>query len=238
MTFHDRLRGFSLVELAIVLMVVSLLIGGMLVPFSAQQELSRRKETEQMLKEAKEALIGFALINQRLPCAAPVGTADGAAGTPCNPPVMPNNPRFGIFPWQTVGVAHQRDQWAHRFTYSVTPAMTVNPIDCFAGAGDITVRTRDAAGALVNLTGLNEAVAVILSHGKEAAWAYTDAGVRVADSANINTDEDTNSGAAGTSFVSRPIAAPGSPVPGEFDDALVWVTRNELVARMAAAGRC
>ena len=63
-------RGFTLIELAIVMFIVALMLGGMLLPLSAQQDVRARSETTRMMNEAREALIGFAMINDRFPCPA------------------------------------------------------------------------------------------------------------------------------------------------------------------------
>jgi prepilin-type N-terminal cleavage/methylation domain-containing protein len=63
-------RGFTLIELAIVMFIVALLLGGMLMPLSAQQDVRARTNTEKLLLEAKETLLGFAALNERLPCPA------------------------------------------------------------------------------------------------------------------------------------------------------------------------
>jgi type II secretory pathway pseudopilin PulG len=66
----QRPLGFSLIELAMVLFIVSLLIGGLLMPLSAQRDIRARGETERLLSEAREQVIGFAAAQQRLPCPA------------------------------------------------------------------------------------------------------------------------------------------------------------------------
>jgi prepilin-type N-terminal cleavage/methylation domain-containing protein len=63
-------RGFSLVELAVVLAIVAFTIGGMLMPLGAQRDIRARQDTEKQLADAKELLIAFAITNQRLPCPA------------------------------------------------------------------------------------------------------------------------------------------------------------------------
>ncbi len=67
---RGRSAGFSLFEVAVVLVVVGLLVGGVLVPLSTQVELNRVRKTTAQLAEIKEALIGFAVRNGRLPCPA------------------------------------------------------------------------------------------------------------------------------------------------------------------------
>lgn len=63
-------RGFTLTELALVLLIVGLLLGGMLMPLSMQEDVRRGADTQKTLNEARDALIGFALANDRLPCPA------------------------------------------------------------------------------------------------------------------------------------------------------------------------
>lgn len=75
-----RRGGFTLTELAIVLFIVSLLIGGMLVPLSAQMEVRGRQETDHALANIRDALTGFAVVNGRLPCPAPATLASGTTG--------------------------------------------------------------------------------------------------------------------------------------------------------------
>ena len=54
-------RGFTLIELAIVLVVITILIGGLAVPLSAQIQARRIAETKRSLEAAREAIIGYAL---------------------------------------------------------------------------------------------------------------------------------------------------------------------------------
>ena len=67
---NNEQQGYSLVELAVVMLIVALLIGGLLLPLSAQQEIRSRQETERILANAREVLLGFAALNERLPCPA------------------------------------------------------------------------------------------------------------------------------------------------------------------------
>ena len=78
-----RQRGFTLIELAIVLLILGALLAGILIPFTTQVELRRVGETQKTLVEIREALIGFAAANGRLPCpasAASNGQENFAAG--------------------------------------------------------------------------------------------------------------------------------------------------------------
>ncbi|MGZ8256366.1 MAG: type II secretion system protein, partial [Gallionella sp.] len=62
--------GFTLIEMAMVLMIVALVLGGMLPVISGQIEQQRTNETRKQLAEIREALLGFVVTNNRLPCPA------------------------------------------------------------------------------------------------------------------------------------------------------------------------
>ena len=54
-------RGFTLIEMAIVLVIITILIGGLAVPLSAQIQARRIAETRKTLNEAREAVMGYAM---------------------------------------------------------------------------------------------------------------------------------------------------------------------------------
>ncbi len=64
----DYKKGFTLVELAMVLFIVGLLLGGLLVPLSTRLEQESRSQTNITMGEIKETLLGYSVINGKLPC--------------------------------------------------------------------------------------------------------------------------------------------------------------------------
>ncbi|MFP5409183.1 MAG: type II secretion system protein [Gammaproteobacteria bacterium] len=91
-----RIRGFSLIELAIVLVIVTLLIGGLAVPLTAQIQARRIAETKKTLEEAREAIIGYAMshsISNKCTC---TYNSDGVLAltslppSSCNPHASPD----------------------------------------------------------------------------------------------------------------------------------------------------
>lgn len=58
-----RTRGFTLIELAIVLVIITVLIGGLAMPLSAQIEARRIAETRKDMEAIQDALIGYAMSN-------------------------------------------------------------------------------------------------------------------------------------------------------------------------------
>lgn len=215
-------RGFTLTELAIVLLIVALLIGGMLVPLSTQTELRRSGETGKLLTEAVEALTGFAASHSAsdgkpyLPC--PDTDNDGAenrSGNVCTA-------QEGRLPWTTLGLGHQ-DAWGNRLRYAVSATYS-NSGSGFTLTTAGTLRVcADAACAATLATAVP---AVVVSHGTNGAGAYNLAGGTNAAPSNAdelaNTDGDSD-------FVLATAAG--------FDDLVVWLSPNILFTRMIASGR-
>lgn len=232
--------GFTLTELTIVLIILALLIGGMMLPLSAQQDIRLNAETTRQLDEIREALIGFSTAKGYFPCPAK-STSDGNEDRNAATEKCTGGKRYGLLPWVTLGVKPS-DGWGHLFLYSVTPAFSHGkPADRFtmASTPDITIKTRDAAGNLVNLSNAGDIPAVVLSTGKNGHLSWTlDQANQNPDSAGSNDDEDINALATsdGKTFVSRSSSGTDSGI-GEFDDLVVWISPYILFNRMIAAGR-
>jgi type II secretory pathway pseudopilin PulG len=237
--FPSGARGFSLVEIAIASVVIGLILGSILVPISRQSELRQKNDTQKLLDETREALLGFALANGYLPCPAVSSTnglEDRTAG------VCTGGKRQGFVPWQTLGVA-KLDAWGNIFGYSVTAAFasSASPFS-LSTAEDITIQTRTSAGALTNLTNSNTVVAVVLSFGPNGYGAYSDQAIaraKPSDWPASNADENTNTTAT-TTFVFRDrqdqgTSLAGGGAGGEFDDMLVWLPAYTLYSRMVTA---
>ena len=237
-----RSRGFTLIELAVVLFVVTLILGSILVPLTSQVEQRQISDTRRTLEDIKEALMGYAVANGHLPCPAISATngLENRTGTTCTA-----NWRDGYIPWATLGVS-KLDAWGNIFRYSVTPAYasSLTPTFTFSTPRDITIQTRDGGAAIINLTNVppNGVPAVVQSYGKNGYRSVNDQGTAQALPTGwpaSNIDEETNATTGlGTTFVSRvPQAAGVSSNPGEFDDIVVWISPNILFNRMVAAGK-
>ncbi len=63
-------KGFSLIEIAVVMIIIAVLFTIVGLPISTQIELRRIDETKKQIESIKETILGFAIINGRLPCPA------------------------------------------------------------------------------------------------------------------------------------------------------------------------
>jgi prepilin-type N-terminal cleavage/methylation domain-containing protein len=224
-----RARGFTLIEIAISLVIIALVLGMLVIPLATQFEQQRIAETRSQLEHVREALIGFTVANGRLPCPAIPTTATGAAGAgtenrtggAC---VGAGTAVEGVLPWTALGVP-ETDPWGRRFTYRVTSAFADDP------AGTLSSFSLTDLGNLnVTNDGTNNIAAsvpaVVVSHGKNGLGAYQPSGTQISGAAAHeleNVDGDNT-------FVSRTHAP-------DFDDQLAWLSSHVLKSRMVAASR-
>jgi type II secretory pathway pseudopilin PulG len=231
--------GFTLIELAVGLFILTLILGALLGPLGVQVEQRKSSETQRTLDQISEALFGAAVTNGYLPC--PDRTA-GGAGT-VNDTANDGVEDFsaggtcavaeGNLPWATLGVG-AADAWGHRFRYRVTltfaqraPAATFT----LANAGTLTV-TCPAPGCAVATNYTTNAAAVVLSHGPNG-WGSRTIDGNTLLAAPTSADELANTD-IDSIFVSRTATASGSTA-GEFDDLVLWVPTSLLFNRMVAA---
>lgn len=76
-------QGFTLVEVAIVLLIVAILLGYSVAMFPVQQDLKKYRKLDRDMDDIVAHLIGFAQVNGRLPCPDTIGDINGTgAGIP------------------------------------------------------------------------------------------------------------------------------------------------------------
>jgi prepilin-type N-terminal cleavage/methylation domain-containing protein len=216
-------RGFSLLEMAVVVAIAGLLLSGLLASVSGMQARQREAQTHRQLEEIREALSTFAALNRRLPCPANPTTAATTAGAgvervPTAGGCTGGN--SGVLPWSTLGLA-QGDDWGRRFTYRVTATFARSGVAItLASTGDNTVR--NAAGVDI----ATQVPVVVVSHGANGRRSYNFAGAIGPASTDPSETENAD---ADTLFVSD------SPTQ-DFDDLVIWVPISVLVGRMLQAG--
>jgi len=256
--FNRMERGFSLVELAVVMVIVGLLLGGMIATLSVQIDQRNHSETQFRLEAAREALLAYAIANGRLPCPATSASAGaevrlatgvcGATGTAFDyyggvsggvtggllPAVT-----LGFQPVDTSGFAI--DAWGNRIRYAVS--MVTTP----AHPANFTNRTNlqtNGLGVLPNdLVVCSESPATVAAAACDANKSVTNTLTVVA--IVFSTGKNGATGGTGTNearnvdgnalFVSR-TPDPATATGGEFDDLLVWIPVGILYSRLISAG--
>lgn len=218
-------EGFSLVEMAVVLAIVSLLLAGLLPTIASQMEQQKRTETRKQLEEIRNALVGYATSQTppKLPCPAVPTKATGSNGAG----VSDCSITTGVLPWVTLGT-NETDAWNRRFTYSVASTFAT-------AASGITLTSVGNLSVLNIYTGScpstgcvgSNIPAVIVSHGTDGSGAYTSQGTKITDSTDPDEADNSN---VGNNFVSHYFTP-------TYDDLVVWISPNVLFNRLVAAGK-
>lgn len=198
-------QGFSLIEVAIALVITGLLLGGLMTPLATQMDSSRRNETRQTQAAVLEAIYGYALVTGNLPC--PDTDNDGLENRAGNACVAPG----GTLPWATLAIGNG-DGWGRNFIYRVsanfadtndgTGCDTPTPGVSFSlcSTGDIQVQDAAAGGMVAN-----GVPAIVVSQGNSLG---------VAADETENSDNDSV-------FVARTYTA-------DYDDMVVWLVPGIL----------
>ncbi len=242
-------NGFTLIEMAMVLMIVGLLLGGMLVPLSAQMDQRNVSDTQKALSDIKEALIGYAIANGRFPCPAS-STSNGvesfvAGGNSsngnCSSTPAYNGFYNGYVPAATLGVTSTVDNlgntgfavdsWGNRIYYAVTSsnsnAFTKNSGMSSTGMASLAPNllvcsSSTASGFGSSSCGTNNALTS--SPGVPVVIFSTGK-----NGPNSGGPDEAANLANNRTFVSH------TPTP-TFNDLVVWISPNVLFNRMVAAG--
>lgn len=226
-----RIRGFSLLEVAVVLFIITLLLGSILVPLATQVEQKQINDTERAMDEIREALIGYAVANGNLPC--PDTDANGSeniTGGACS--TIVGGVAAGRLPYTNLGLGNA-DVWGNRYTYVVNANYAQRspstPFTLATAGTSIRVCTTQACTTTLSTT----AVLAVISHGKNGAGAINFEN-NAQNALSASPDEQDNYG-TDADVVYRPLQS-GGAAANEFDDIVVWLSRYTLINRMVSAG--
>ena len=144
-------RGYSLIEIALALLVLGILLSAVLLPLQARLTTEQLHEVDNTLEQARTAVVAFAISHRTahrqlnyggviydIPAGRPYlpcpdidndGVEDRAANTTDEPlPVaeltvaMTCREHKGLLPWRTLGMRVNTDPWGNRIGYRVDPS--------------------------------------------------------------------------------------------------------------------
>ena len=235
--------GFSLVEMAVVLMILGFVLGALLMPIRVQRQQQALQQTQNMLEISQKSLLGYAQTQGRLPCPASrngsgvfpddKGVANPVAGGACAVTA-------GFLPAVTLGIqpvdvnGFALDGWGNPIRYAVTqsregglatPDFTSTGDMGTVGIAALKPNLRVCASSTSCTDDINlvkDAVAVIYSLGATGGDAPGGA----------DENENLDGNAVFVSHESRK-----NDANGEFDHVVTWISPFILYNAMIEAGQ-
>ena len=247
--------GFTLTEVAIVVAIVALLLGGLTVTLSAQVEQSNFEETRRRLEQARSLLFAFAIVQGRLPCPArsssladevrnAAGQCTDGSAEDYYGGMLAGGIIGGLLPARAIGFqpvdaeGFAIDPWGNRIRYAVekfvagcSGASTLPHFTLAANlkANGITCQPADllVCKSSTGITGTTcgGAANQVVSQNLIAAIVYS-TGKSGATGA-LGADEAAN-------LNGDPVFVFHTPAPN-FDDHYIWITAGEVYGRLIAA---
>ncbi len=213
-------KGFTLLEIAIVLIVIGLLVAGGVGMYGTLIKRSRLLNTRELVKATKEALIGFAIKNNRLPCPDTYddGNFDGQEDCPYSPslPFIKKNYKL---PYATLGV-QRKDAYNKQLYYDVNLALTTTTsgYEFCVAAKNIFYNPSDPSAwpAPPQIT-LNEGI----------SWSPA-AAVVLSSSENMSLDPSINSE---DSTKADQRTYENKRVTSNFDDEVAWINIGTILSK-------
>ena len=255
-------KAFTLVEVAIVLIIVGLAVGGILSSLSSQVEQQKLNETRSTISNVKEALLGYAMANGRFPCPAATPAAGVTAVEKFSAGGNATNGKCSVFyngyvPAVTLGLSptdtsgYVLDGWNNPVRFAI--------VDLSDDANATYIFTKSSgmknahSGYCPNCGMSWIATQPLLSICSTGTGIAAGLCAGATDTVNNNsvivvysTGKNTSTGGTGTdeaanlnsdkAFVSHPPFAAGA-INGEFDDIVEWISPNSIFSRLVQANQ-
>jgi prepilin-type N-terminal cleavage/methylation domain-containing protein len=247
-------RGFSLIEIAVTLFILTLVLGALLMPLATQVEERQVRETERIMNEMMEALVGYAIsqTTPRLPCPDRTSGGAGTANDTANDGIEDYvgggacQVSDGNVPWVTLGV-NATDFWGNRYRYLAHPDFTTRAIPTMSLSSPTTpfatiphFNICAAAPNSANCGGTtyvaNNVPAIIISHGRNGYGAMNGSSNTQISTTGASTHEVENT--PGGTYANSVVSKIRSDAAGQqFDDIVVWLSPNVLFNRLVSANK-
>lgn len=232
--------GFTLLELSVVLVIVTLLTGSTIVLGSLRIDQARINATHQRIAMLDSALKSYATLNRRLPCpangaypkshnlsgqeAANPGSCMGGAVTAS---WEDGQIAGGTLPVATLGLPPEAmfDGWGRKFSYAVDKRFTEagafdnNPQD--SQCGGMTIQDSNGQPQITN------GIYLMMSHGIDGHGAWLENGTVL--NANVTHAASLQNISHTAAFRLQPYESHPDDPKNRYDDILFYGTRSQTV---------
>lgn len=252
-----RRRGFTMLEMSIVLVILGVIVSGIMTVFTASLAKRQYQETVTKMELIQKTLYSYRVAFNRLPCPADAtlantnanfgveannpGSCTGgaiAANFSQSPVVGAQDAREGMVPVRTLRLPddYAYDGWGRRFMYSVSRDATQSGAFTIISGFDTSARMtiRDRQGG----TKSTLAIQVLSSAGPNGHGAFPRSGGATRISVgSVNTDEQNNcdcdntatATAMNATFVQKDITQDPANKLNVFDDLILFTTRMDYI---------
>jgi len=245
-SYIKKQTGLTLIEMSIVLIISSILIGSGVSIALVQMENARISSTKEKQLAIKSALLSYISRNFRLPCPAIANLPDSNVNygiEAANPGTCTGSTNIGgganrnvrgIVPWKSLSLSDEisLDAYGHRFTYQVLQSQTnLTQSTLTQMRGNIALlNTR--GGTQINA--LFPAVAIIISHGNNGRGSYMAiSGNRMALPRNGNEPDERENTDNDVDFVKREFS---NLAGNAFDDIIMTLDPTSILSTLSAQG--
>jgi len=255
-------KGFTLLEVAIVLLIVGLLLSGGVHLLSTSSQVAKYKETQQTMQEIKEALIGLYINKRFLPCPDTDNPPDGfgnyadASGTGSSSPRWSEasgtatnlscaHPLRGWLPYNDIGIGGRGDAFGEPIKYVVnatafTSAATHGFCTSYQRGTDTTrimIQDLSMPPSTAKTIGDWAAFALVSTgkNGRQTNAGMSGAFTQEGGCLSVDVREQENCDADNVLRYGN-VMSDGSMV--SFDDSVVWVSDMQLISQLRRVGWC
>jgi prepilin-type N-terminal cleavage/methylation domain-containing protein len=244
--------AFSLIELSIVVLIVSILISGAIFASKSNINNAKTKVTKEKLEVIYKAMVNFVYTNKRLPCPADLTTpkSDALYGNEASTngicdslftSVNALNLVYGTIPYLALGINKDmvEDGFGTKFSYAVDARFTKASVDTSSIDGFEITQSREAPnGTAYEIIKIQEAGAsdfistnalfAIISHGANKYGGHNADGTLQNNVDNALSEEIENSPDDGTNFFTYDNVFISYSQNPNFDDIVLFKSKIQL----------
>ena len=223
---YSRTSGFSLLELAIVMMILGILGGAGLPLLKARMTHASLIKTRENQAYVLDALAAFVAHHRRFPCPADPKAVGENYGVEPKERKCQGQKAEGILPFRTLGISERfaKDGFKRLMTYVVDPNLADKEYENkvhIAPGGRLVVKTAQGFPVVAPQVGNSPdfVALVLISHGESGVGAFVDNGQGGKIKEGRATPHKIENLDGNFIFIEG----------GESDDVLRWETRNNFL---------